>query len=509
MKIRLALLLFFVFFGKDLCAQFTNNNWCWGDSAYVHWNSTGIPTLGRSSVKFRSSSTSIGNSNGVIAYSARKDAWLPVNGYVWNRFHMPMQNANLIYGSGTYHERLFLPYPGNDSLLLLFSECTLSNCPYGLFYSIIDLKANNDSGAVIQKNIPLNNYPALDALMAVQHGNGRDWWLLFQRWDGSNGNTGYNDFFVYLIDSTGVNLHTQQFVGFNHAANGGHLVFNSSGTQFVVVTLRNLIQLYDFDRCSGLITLWETVLFENSPPIIYLYPSCAFSPDNKILYVTEATNSAMPSRLLQFDLTSGNIASSKTVIYSFFDPAEGVLDLKLAPDNNIYLSAQDQSGSYIYADTFYTQINTHLSVINQPDSLGLACDFQPFSFYLGGARTYYGLPNNPDYELGAWVGSPCDTLTVSLNENGKEEDVFFQAWYNVEWNMIHVNASKLKGQGGVLQLFDVEGRVIYERKIDVIAGGYYTGEINMNVRRTADASGMYIVSLSTEKDKVQSKILKY
>ncbi|MBK7965933.1 MAG: hypothetical protein IPK10_12055 [Bacteroidetes bacterium] len=112
--------------------------------------------------------------------------------------------------------------------------------------------------------------------------------------------------------------------------------------------------------------------------------------------------------------------------------------------------------------------STHnLSVINQPDSLGAACAFQPFSFYLGGARTYYGLPNNPDYELGAWVGSSCDTLSVGLSPNPSPEErgAWMQAWFNPEWNMIHVNASKLKGKSGVLRLFDVEGRVVYERKV--------------------------------------------
>jgi hypothetical protein len=71
--------------------------------------------------------------------------------------------------------------------------------------------------------------------------------------------------------------------------------------------------------------------------------------------------------------------------------------------------------------------------------------------------------------------------------------------------MIHVNASKLKGRSGGLRLCDVEGRVVYERKVDVIAGGYFTGEVAMN----GIASGVYIVSLTTEKDKVQGKVLKF
>ena len=71
--------------------------------------------------------------------------------------------------------------------------------------------------------------------------------------------------------------------------------------------------------------------------------------------------------------------------------------------------------------------------------------------------------------------------------------------------MIHVNASKLKGKSGVLRLFDVEGRVVVERKVEVIAGGYFTTEIVTN----DIASGVYIVSLVTEKDKIQGKIMKY
>ena len=139
-------------------------------------------------------------------------------------------------------------------------------------------------------------------------------------------------------------------------------------------------------------------------------------------------------------------------------PAMGVL--RKAPDNKIYLATAFEN-FYPYQDTSFNIYNTNLSVINYPDSLGLACDFQPFSFYLGGARTYYGLPNNPDYELGAWVGSPCDTLTVGLTPGPSEErGAWMQAWYNHEWNMIHVNAAQLKGKKGVLRLFDIEGRIV-------------------------------------------------
>jgi hypothetical protein len=67
--------------------------------------------------------------------------------------------------------------------------------------------------------------------------------------------------------------------------------------------------------------------------------------------------------------------------------------------------------------------------------------------------------------------------------------------------MIHVNASKLKGKSGVLRLFDVEGRVVVERKVDVISGRvFYIGNCD-----EWNCSGVYIVSLTTEKDKFKEK----
>jgi hypothetical protein len=46
---------------------------------------------------------------------------------------------------------------------------------------------------------------------------------------------------------------------------------------------------------------------------------------------------------------------------------------------------------------------------------------QPFSFYLGGKRTYHGLPNNPNYELGPLAGSICDTLTAIDEHHATKE----------------------------------------------------------------------------------------
>jgi hypothetical protein len=493
--------------GGKTYAQFNNNTWVFGDSAGIRWQGfPKIPTNFKSQVDWRNGVTNISDSSGVLLYSTLLNNILPINGYIWNKYHEPVSGANLIKGNLWYHAGLFLPVPGSDSLIYLFTASVTSSSPYGLYYTTVNYKANNDSGIVIQKNVMLNNLPAFDALMAVRHGNGRDWWLIFQWWNAPNGTTLTNEYYIYLINETGINGPFNQSIGLDHTTGGGHLIFNNEGSKFAQISWKGQIQLCDFDRCTGQITSFTAIQPEGPGPFPLILSSCAFSPNERFLYVCEASLSTQPSTIWQYDLTASNIASSKVAIGVFNDPNMGVWSILKAPDDKIYISTFDENYAWPYPDTStaFTTINSNLSVINQPDSLGLACDFQPFSFYLGGARTYYGLPNNPDYELGAWVGSPCDTLSVGVDENVPEQEVFFQAWYNSEWNMIHVNASKLKGSKATLRLVDVEGRLVYEKETGVIAGGYVTTEISMQ----GIAKGMYIVNLLTEKEYLSGKVMK-
>ena len=500
------LFLLSVLLPVGLLAQYNGNYWCFGDSAFIDWSTPQNPVIGSAAFYYRNGCSTIGDSIGLIAYAGRLDNILPNNCCVWNKSHLIIDGSDHIYGAAWYHSSLFIPDPGNDSIIYLFTSGVTNN-PYGFYYSTINYKANNDSGIVIQKNVQLNNFPAFDALMSVRHGNGRDWWLIFQRW--YTNNTATSAFYLYYISDTGISGPSIQNTGSLRRCNGGQLVFSSNADKFAQVSIRGMIELYTFDRCTGTIT--STISIEQEPavaPYPHWYASCAFSPDDSKLYVAEYSQTSSPSYLWQFDLMSANIPASKTVIDSFVDPDMGIAQLRLAPDNKIYLSASDEGFPWPYPDTItaFTTINNNLSVINHPDSLGAACDFQPFSFSLGGARTYYGLPNNPDYELGAWVGSPCDTLSVGLTPGPAEEKgAWMQAWYNHEWNMIHVNAAQLKGKKGMLRLIDIEGRIVFEKPAEVIAGGYYTTEIYMNEL----VSGVYVVNLVTDRETLSFKTGRY
>jgi hypothetical protein len=487
--------------------QYNNNYWCFGDSLLINWSNPNNPSIGTSAFNYRNGTSSIADSNGLILYSGYNYYVQPVRPSIWNKYNIDISDSIRIKGGLWYHASIFLPDPGNDSIIYLFTIGVTQAEQYGFYYTKINYKANNDSGIVVQKNVQLNNFPAFDALMAVRHGNGRDWWLIFQKYTTSL--TPFNSFYFFLVSPMGVSSPTIQNIGSLRKTGGGHLIFNSDGSQFAQCSWLGMLELYNFDRCSGTIT--ATIPIETEPavaPFPHWYSSCAFSPDDSKLYVLEYSQvNPPPHYLWQYDLNAANIVASKTAIDSLPGTPYGVGQIKLAPDGKIYITTFDQTFGWPYPDTStaYTTINNNLSVINYPDSVGAACDFQPFSFNLGTGRTYFGLPNNPDYELGAWVGSPCDTLSVGLNPNSIPEASWMQAWYNHDWDMIHVNASKLQGKKGVLRLFDMEGRVVFEKHSEVISGGYFTTEINMS----GLANGVYMVNLVTEKEKISSKIGKY
>ncbi|MBK9637998.1 MAG: hypothetical protein IPO63_09320 [Bacteroidetes bacterium] len=244
---------------------------------------------------------------------------------------------------------------------------------------IVDLKLNNGLGAVTQKNVMLDPVSTKDALMAVKHGNGKDWWLVTRKWDYPN-LAFDNAFYVYLIDSTGIYPQTVQTEGALRQTNGGDIAFNYDGTMMAVCDIRNLIELYDFDRCTGMISSPLNIELPSTTGPFKYYASACFSPNNRFLYVLSIL-AIDEAYIYQYDLQATNIATSKTQIGTIMDSAS-VAMMKLAPDGKIYIGAwTNLPGSvYPYTQGYYNVVNSNLTVINYPDSIGAACDFQLFSF---------------------------------------------------------------------------------------------------------------------------------
>ncbi|MEO8146281.1 MAG: T9SS type A sorting domain-containing protein [Bacteroidia bacterium] len=186
----------------------------------------------------------------------------------------------------------------------------------------------------------------------------------------------------------------------------------------------------------------------------------------------------------------------------------------MAPDDKIYFATNWYDGinfPFPYPDTAFNIYNTYLGVINAPDSLGDSCNFQPYSFYLGGNRSYAGLPNNPDYDLPRDSGSVCDTIqwTGIQSPAVLQGGVLFVTYVN-SWDKLFINAQHLKGSTYTLRVTDITGRLVFKEKgsasaaLNMPGNGYFTKDLDCS----GFSNGMYIINLTTNKEMLSQKFIK-
>ncbi|MBK8873976.1 MAG: hypothetical protein IPN13_08675 [Bacteroidetes bacterium] len=240
--LRTAFIIFiFSIIACGVNAQKRSAVWCFGDSAGIDFSNLGSPQVFSSSLDTRGSCVSIADTSGMLLFYGQTRASNGDNStQLFNSSNSLISNGDSIFGQGWYHELLILPFPGNDSLYYLFSIGVSS--VYGLKYCVIDMKANGGLGEVIQKNIPLQNFPMVDCLTAVKHGNGRDWWLIFRRWDWIQLDPN-NEFHTYLISPIGITDYNVQMIGVTHRSNQGELTFSPNGQKLLKTTGLDLLEL--------------------------------------------------------------------------------------------------------------------------------------------------------------------------------------------------------------------------------------------------------------------------
>jgi hypothetical protein len=358
-------------------------------------------------------------------------------------------------------------------------------------------------GAVVLKNVQLVNYKADDGIVAVKHGNGRDWWIISRTWNNLN-----DEFYEFLIDPSGISGPTVIHAGSLAHGNIYWYAFSKSGNKFIGLNSRGLIELFDFDRCSGSISLNSAISPDVTvPPFKYLW-GAAISPNEQYLYISRFTDSisTLPTLLLQYDLTASDILSSADTLWTYSSSVVASGALRLAPDNKIYFTCgynDNVNFPYPYPDSLFNTTNNNLSVINYPDSPGVACGFAPFSFNLGAGRCYWGLPNNPDYELGADTNSMCDTVTSIRDLQSVVEKEMLHMFYHPQWEIAFINAEGLRGKKYSLGVFDLMGRKIYKEE-GALSSSYFTKDL----RCGEFAGGLYVVTLRTEKEVLSKKFVK-
>ena len=490
-------------------SQNRNNVWVFGDSAGIDFNgvaalsiSTNIRSIGSCS----SVSDSLGNLQFYIASTTKSNfAQFLAPARIYNKKFKTMQNGDSIAGDSWYKEFEIIPMPLQNNLYYTI-QAGVTNFVPGLFYSVVDMNLNNKKGAVIQKNIRLEDSTFLcaDGLAAIKHGNGRDWWVISRNWEH------YTDTFnFYIASPDSVTFHHFQKISDNLFSSIYRIEPSNDGSKIACCTNKGFLSVFDFDRCTGMLSNEINISHEKSNPLDFIwYWDCELSANNKYLYVSKVyglfSNVDTCNQLLRYDLSAPNILASCDTLFTYCALDFAGL-IELAPDSKMYWTFIWNDGvtpNYPFPDSVYNQVNTNLSVINYPDSS--FCDFQPFSFYLGGKRTYNGLPNNPNYELGPLVGSPCDTLSANLTPALSKGEGVMQITYISAWEKLFVNASGLKGKSVTVSIYDGRGSLKFEVQSLKSNAGYFT----LDVDCIGWSDGLYVVHLQTEKEVLSKKFVK-
>lgn len=310
-------------------------------------------------------------------------------------------------GLSTTQGALILPVPGDSSLYYTFyTTRDRENPPYMNFqisYAKINVDSNNINGTLIEKDIVLLQDSLSGSITAVRHGNGRDWWLIAPRRIGNVLN-------IWLIDPMGINYKGRLETGLQSFHGVGQIYLSPDGQWISWYVGGYLVKdggqlfLAKFDRCSGTIS---------NPSFIYIDIShfrfaggVSFSYDSRYLYMCNK------DFIYQYDLEYSDVLESQTKVATFdgftytfpydkYNPIKypvNFYEMYLAPDGRIYITPNSAT-------------TRMLSVMHFPQKQGKECDVRQHSVLMptGFAR---GLPNFPDYRLGALDGSACDTLNI-------------------------------------------------------------------------------------------------
>ncbi|MGH1438404.1 MAG: hypothetical protein ACRBG0_28515, partial [Lewinella sp.] len=406
MKYILLLSFFVLLITSFISAQYPDNNWVLGKSSeIVPLDSFGLVVLNFSGNQlkaseeldvvyiFRANNSVISDNDSLLFYFNGLD--------IHNSDHEILTNGENMYigqsssGYVSAQSSLVLPWPEHeDNYYLLtsfngYDEETNFSGGLALHYSIIYINANNTSeGTVIVKNELLLDQLFLDRgrLTATRHANGRDWWILWKYYD-------ENTYIRYLLDPQGLHRYDDQTIGEPFPTGVGQTVFSPDGSKYVIFnsigpTEGKYVSIYDFDRCSGLLSNQTLITFPHNG----FGGGVSISPNSRYLYVSSTLV------IYQFDLWAEDIEASRVTIVESdgTDPNQGYYLAQLARDGKIYISGYGLSKA--------------LNVIEYPDRPGFAATVTTLELPVYNA---FSIPNIPNHRLGPLDGRDCDTLGIN------------------------------------------------------------------------------------------------
>jgi WD40 repeat protein len=250
------------------------------------------------------------------------------------------------------------------------------------------MSANQGTGEVVEKEMLLLS-GCFQEPTANKHANGRDWWILLP-------DNQQSRFYRWLLTPSGLKGPWVQEIS-NETIDGywycGWSEFSPNGERFLINGCRKGVAVYDFDRCTGLLS--NQIFIQRNTVWNY----CAvFSPNSQFLYTVDTSSKA----LLQYDLNSTEILESKTLLGTW----DGKVDSSFLPAIFGFMQHGPNGKLYVWGGG-----SSIMHVIDFPDRKGLDCSLKQYAIQLPAscfsANLYY-----PHYRLGPIDGSSCDSLGI-------------------------------------------------------------------------------------------------
>ena len=371
-----------------------------------------------------------------------------------NQFLANSTNFNYDPGSvGDYWQGMFsVPYPGQPNKYFLAHMNGVSYTyngspafgPKKLYYSVVDMNANNGLGNLsVKKQIVYTDTILPCVIQGTRHANGRDWWIV-------NHKAYSNKFIVSLLTPNGIVQNTTIATGPSltfFSISEGQSEFSPDGSQFAIAyNTFNSVYLFDFDRCTGTIAFRDSIHIIPNDASEWPVWGCSFSPNSRFLYAN--TN----NDLYQIDTWANPIDSGMKLVAVY----DGFVDFvstyffrqRLGPDGKIYMIPW--GGSY------------YLHVINDPDQADTLCNVGQHQLQLSNYVASV-IPDFPNYRLTNLPGSACDTLTDIISLEDPQENI--KLYPNPNTGNFMVSYALPPNTEGILMANDLLGRPVYRRTL--------------------------------------------
>lgn len=289
---------------------------------------------------------------------------------------------------GQQHGLFSIPNGEGAYFIFGFSVNPSPNCYFKkFFYHIVKF---TDGAGTMEEQDHLLAEGCFNGATATRHANGRDWWILLS-------DLNEHKFRRWLLTPAG--LTGPEVQDLSATPLPGHIYswyeFSPDGTKLVSRYQDTGTAIYDFDRCTGLLT-YQTLL--PKPPYSSVY--VAISGNSRYLY----TGDDYTEKLIQYDLQATDIVASEQTVAVH----DGFVDSITTTKSNFGAMQRGPDGKiYIFGG-----ITHYMHVIDFPDRAGAACHVRQraltFPSYTWAPNAYY-----PTYRLGPMDGTSCDTLGIN------------------------------------------------------------------------------------------------